>query len=377
MSPGRSQALQCLGMLSIKLSILSWGILHHSSSNALRSSGRQVGGLIGCNSSAKKAYPTHALLDSSPPFAEKDSSPKPGHSSRCSADSGTPSFTSQSCSSPLVLEGAAASTKLHRASSKKKTGIRRLFFKKINFTSLFLASISTDENGKENGQFKKCSRSSCAAEQFHSDVSFGSEPTSTEDTRKTGSGRCEEFPSRQTIDNCVCNGLMITEPGKLIGTKLSFQKNYASVSETMMAAFVLDAMAATGTSVKYSTARSRSLPSRQSLELSFSRIMHAHTLQRLFGDFCSTQHMQLLPWPAYSPDMSPIEHVWVFGCDEAHFWLNGYINIWSEANPQVYVGNTVTSRKTDRLVRFMGWWNPSSKTMKATTLQSMVIGIEP
>ncbi|GFX17778.1 uncharacterized protein TNCV_475781 [Trichonephila clavipes] len=28
-------------------------------------------------------------------------------------------------------------------------------------------------------------------------------------------------------------------------------------------------------------------------------------------------------------------------------------------------------QKTDSLVRFMGWWNPSSKTMKATTLQSM------
>ncbi|GFW80607.1 hypothetical protein TNCV_3234591 [Trichonephila clavipes] len=28
-------------------------------------------------------------------------------------------------------------------------------------------------------------------------------------------------------------------------------------------------------------------------------------------------------------------------------------------------------QKTDCLVRFMGWWNPSSKTMKATTLQSM------
>ncbi|GFW10644.1 uncharacterized protein TNCV_4917631 [Trichonephila clavipes] len=29
-------------------------------------------------------------------------------------------------------------------------------------------------------------------------------------------------------------------------------------------------------------------------------------------------------------------------CDEAHFWLNGYVNkqncrIWSEANPKVYV----------------------------------------
>ena len=28
------------------------------------------------------------------------------------------------------------------------------------------------------------------------------------------------------------------------------------------------------------------------------------------GDFFSAQHMQLLPWPAYSPDMSPIVHVW-------------------------------------------------------------------
>ncbi|GFX05073.1 hypothetical protein TNCV_3439351 [Trichonephila clavipes] len=27
-------------------------------------------------------------------------------------------------------------------------------------------------------------------------------------------------------------------------------------------------------------------------------------------DFCSAQHMQLLPWSAYSPDMLPIEHVW-------------------------------------------------------------------
>ncbi|GFX84325.1 transposable element Tcb2 transposase [Trichonephila clavipes] len=107
--------------------------------------------------------------------------------------------------------------------------------------------------------------------------------------------------------------------------------------------------------------------------------------------FCSAQHMQLLPWLTYSPDMSPIEHVcvligrhlardpcpaaskdelllriqdqarrrfveWaqneiavvpdfhkrILFSDEAHFWLNGYVNkqncrIWSESNPQVYV----------------------------------------
>ncbi|GFW06515.1 hypothetical protein TNCV_2188481 [Trichonephila clavipes] len=38
--------------------------------------------------------------------------------------------------------------------------------------------------------------------------------------------------------------------------------------------------------------------------------MHAHMFQRLFRDFCSAHHMQFFPWPAYSPDMSPVEHVW-------------------------------------------------------------------
>ncbi|GFV72878.1 hypothetical protein TNCV_1325891 [Trichonephila clavipes] len=37
-------------------------------------------------------------------------------------------------------------------------------------------------------------------------------------------------------------------------------------------------------------------------------------------------------------------------CDEAHFWLNGYVNkpncrIWREANPQVYVETPLHPRK--------------------------------
>ncbi|GFY19167.1 transposable element Tcb2 transposase [Trichonephila clavipes] len=47
------------------------------------------------------------------------------------------------------------------------------------------------------------------------------------------------YPSRQTIDGCVCNGLMITESGKLMGTKWSFQMNYASIIETMMVAYLI------------------------------------------------------------------------------------------------------------------------------------------
>ncbi|GFX30583.1 uncharacterized protein TNCV_3462311 [Trichonephila clavipes] len=49
-------------------------------------------------------------------------------------------------------------------------------------------------------------------------------------------------PSRQTIDGCVCNGLLSTESGKLIDAKLSFQINHISICGTMLAVFVLDAM---------------------------------------------------------------------------------------------------------------------------------------
>ncbi|GFX45528.1 transposable element Tcb2 transposase [Trichonephila clavipes] len=38
---------------------------------------------------------------------------------------------------------------------------------------------------------------------------------------------------------------------------------------------------------------------------------HPHGVKTV-RDFCSAQHMEFLPWPAYSPDMSPIEHVWDF-----------------------------------------------------------------
>ena len=51
-----------------------------------------------------------------------------------------------------------------------------------------------------------------------------------------------KFPSRQTIDGSVCNGLMRKEPGKLIGTKLTFQMNHSEICGTTMAAFVLDTM---------------------------------------------------------------------------------------------------------------------------------------
>ncbi|GFV70481.1 hypothetical protein TNCV_2868271 [Trichonephila clavipes] len=53
-------------------------------------------------------------------------------------------------------------------------------------------------------------------------------------------------------------------------------------------------------------------------------------------------------------------------------------HLWSEANPQVYVETPLHPEKlTDWCALWAGGIRTSSKTMKATTLQSMVIGIEP
>ncbi|GFU19281.1 uncharacterized protein TNCV_1087601 [Trichonephila clavipes] len=73
-------------------------------------------------------------------------------------------------------------------------------------------------------------------------------------------------------------------------------------------------------------------------------------------------------------DQSHLEQLKLLRNDEVHFWLNGYINkqncrIWTEANPQVYVETPLHPEKLTFWCDF--WWNPSSKTMKATTLQSM------
>ncbi|GFY13603.1 hypothetical protein TNCV_4959731 [Trichonephila clavipes] len=67
---------------------------------------------------------------------------------------------------------------------------------------------------------------------------------------------------------------------------------------------------ATGTSEKCSRARSRSLPSRHSPGAIFQQDNARPHVAKTVRDLCSAQHMQLLPWAAYSSVMSPIENVW-------------------------------------------------------------------
>ncbi|GFV14402.1 hypothetical protein TNCV_808341 [Trichonephila clavipes] len=51
---------------------------------------------------------------------------------------------------------------------------------------------------------------------------------------------------------------------------------------------------------------------------------------------------RFVEWAQNEIAVVPDFHKRILFSDEAHFWLNGYINkqncrIWSEANPQVYV----------------------------------------
>ncbi|GFY04701.1 DUF1758 domain-containing protein [Trichonephila clavipes] len=71
---------------------------------------------------------------------------------------------------------------------------------------------------------------------------------------------------------------------------------------------------------------------------------------------------RFVEWAQNEIAVVPDFHKQILFSDEAHFWLNGYVNKqncrnWSEANPQVYVETPLHPEKLTFLVHFMGWWN--------------------
>ncbi|GFV88942.1 DUF4817 domain-containing protein [Trichonephila clavipes] len=90
---------------------------------------------------------------------------------------------------------------------------------------------------------------------------------------------------------------------------------------------------------------------------------------------------RFVEWAQNEIAVVPDFHKRILFSDEKHFWLNGYVNkqncrIWSEANPQVYVETPLHPEKLTVWCALCagGIIGPYFlKTMKATTLQSMVI----
>ncbi|GFW95361.1 transposable element Tcb2 transposase [Trichonephila clavipes] len=104
----------------------------------------------------------------------------------------------------------------------------------------------------------------------------------------------------------VCNGLMSAETGKLIDTKLSFSdesrfnfgdhngciciRRYAG--ERCLPECFIERYSDLTPGVKQDNA--------------------SPNASKTVRDVCSNRHVQLLPWPAYSPDMLSIEPMWDF-----------------------------------------------------------------
>ncbi|GFV04295.1 hypothetical protein TNCV_919161 [Trichonephila clavipes] len=68
---------------------------------------------------------------------------------------------------------------------------------------------------------------------------------------------------------------------------------------------------------------------------------------------------RFVEWAQNEIAVVPDFHKRILFTDEAHFWLNGYVNkqncrIWSEANPQVYVETPLHPEKLIRLTG-CGW----------------------
>ncbi|GFV92118.1 hypothetical protein TNCV_1895541 [Trichonephila clavipes] len=64
-------------------------------------------------------------------------------------------------------------------------------------------------------------------------------------------------------------------------------------------------------------------------------------LVALYFKYDQSRH-RFVEWAQNEIAVVPDFHKRILFSDEAHFWLNGYVNkqncrIWSEANPQVYV----------------------------------------
>ncbi|GFU65718.1 uncharacterized protein TNCV_5058521 [Trichonephila clavipes] len=74
-----------------------------------------------------------------------------------------------------------------------------------------------------------------------------------------------------------------------------------------------------------------------------------NSCQVIYSQFCLAIHQndhqarrRFVEWAQNEIAVAPDFHKRILFSDEAHFWLNGYVNkqncrIWSEANPQVYV----------------------------------------
>ncbi|GFW09920.1 uncharacterized protein TNCV_4252491 [Trichonephila clavipes] len=116
-----------------------------------------------------------------------------------------------------------------------------------------------------------------------------------------------------TTDRSVFNSMIYVEPGRKNGEMSFFQINPGSAYNIKMVASVFGGIACTYT---FGVLRPKAL--------SFIRALRNPTFQQdnsqphvvgIVQTFSDTENVQLLPWPACSPDLSPIKNVRSMGAE--------------------------------------------------------------
>ncbi|GFS86652.1 hypothetical protein TNCV_857651 [Trichonephila clavipes] len=99
-------------------------------------------------------------------------------------------------------------------------------------------------------------------------------------------------------------------------------------------------------SVRRKTFLQRHFPERYETNIEFMQMRCCQVIYSQFGLAIHQNDHQarrrFVEWAQNEIAVVPDFHKRILFSDEAHFWLNGYVNkqncrIWSEANPQVYV----------------------------------------
>ncbi|GFS67205.1 hypothetical protein TNCV_2902201 [Trichonephila clavipes] len=151
------------------------------------------------------------------------------------------------------------------------------------------------------------------------------------------------------LQNSFCSGSLLHQRS----TPIKFQAHRSNVSKTGGVSFIQNNLASPSSSEELMNAEpvlSGSPQSIRNISIRFrlygNRFNSCRVIYSQFGLAIHQNDHQarrrFVEWAQNEIAVAPAFHKRILFSDEAHFWLNGYVNkqncrIWSEANPQVYV----------------------------------------
>ncbi|GFW49566.1 transposable element Tcb1 transposase [Trichonephila clavipes] len=164
--------------------------------------------------------------------------------------------------------------------------------------------------------FLSRNKSSCAVEQFHSDASLevvdrrapnnlkNWQCTTEEESRFNlwgydGCIRVRHYVVERCLPECIIELHSGLKPGVMVWCAISYHGRLRIKGNINSNRYVHEVL------------QPEVVPFLQGILGAIFQQENARPhIAKTVRDFCSAQHLQLLPWHVYSPDMSPLEHEW-------------------------------------------------------------------